>query len=382
MGIRVALKRLCFAAVLVVLVLVMSEIGYSQDCLDCHSAHGPINYYEGYACENCHSAPRHDFGNFTIPTFHDASGLICNKCHTMHASQDGDLPTMPDEPSGTPEGPNPHLLYKANVTDLCLVCHQAPMNGTGAPIVMTLDGQTGETAGYPKISGGDFFHPADSEDKGHNPYGEPGNASLLIPEDPELHLTPPGGTALDKFTCISCHDPHAGTATDPGSESPASAYRQLLRKPGDGTGSDIIVTGIEAHPGTDEGSGSGTNVARYYSNFSIWCGTCHSNPDGAGTGFHGSSKSDPDVGDGFNWLRHPTDSDLGSAIASNYGLVYDWEYPVEDTNQNGTVELTDEVFCLSCHRAHGTLYYDTTRWDNTQPSGIGTGCNKCHAAGS
>ena len=253
---------------------------------------------------------------------------------------------------------------------------------------MTLDGQTGETAGYPKVPGGDFFHPASigSEDKGHNPYGEPGNISLNIRRDPELGLTPPGGIALDEFTCISCHDPHAGTATDPGSESPASAYRQLLRKPGAGTGPDIIVIGIEAHPGSDEGKTADKgdiNAPMYHSGFSTWCGTCHS-PDNQvpGAGFHGSSKGDPDVGDGFNWVRHPTDFGLGSAIASNYGAEYDWRYPVEDTNQNGTVELTDEVFCLSCHRAHGTPYSDSTRGDTSQPSGVGTGCNKCHAAGS
>jgi len=302
----------------------------------------------------------------------------------MHASEDGELPTMPDDSGGTPEDPNPHLLYKANVTDLCLVCHMAPMNGTGAPIVMTLDG-----TGYPNISGGDFYYSATSSGssspaKGHNPYYDAGGdtSSAVISVDGALGLTPPGGTILSEFTCISCHDPHSGTATEASSESPASAYRQLLRKPGDGTGSDIIVTGVESHPGSDEGGQfkGNTNLPRYYSNFSIWCGACHSNPDDEGTGFHGSVVTDPDVGDDIDWLRHPSDHDLDT-LASNYTSTYDWRYPVEDTDQDEAVGSTDEVFCLSCHRVHGTPYNNITRWDNTQPSGAGTGCNKCHAKG-
>jgi hypothetical protein len=39
------------------------------------------------------------------------------------------------------------------------------------------------------------------------------------------------------------------------------------------------------------------------------------------------------------------------------------------------------VFCLSCHRSHGTPHLNSARWGNTQPGGEGTGCNKCHAKG-
>jgi len=313
-------------------------------------------------CGICHGP------GFAMPTFHDADHLICNKCHTMHASEDGVLPTMPGD-SDPMAGPNPHLLYKAEVTDLCLVCHGGDLNSTGAPIVLTVDGTMGGV-NYPRLPGGDFYYPKNDSHNGHSPGG------TVIGSDSILTQSPGGVFSSADEICTSCHDPHGG--------SPANDYRLLKLKPGDWTGADLEVTGLEAHPGSDEGSSGGSQpghsisntIPGYYSGFSAWCGACHGV-------FHGSELTDPDVGNNTDWLRHPTDRILDTEIAGNYSptSTYDWEYPIEDVNSNEIVDSTDEVFCLSCHRAHGTPYSNSTRWYNDAPSGSGTGCSKCHAKG-
>ena len=319
-------------------------------------------------CGTCHGAP-----GFTMPTFHTAENLICAKCHTMHYSEDGTIPA--DAEIG---GPFKSLLLKASSTDVCLLCHQGPLNDSGAPIVLTLDGTMGG-ANYPRLPGGDFYYSQTDQRNGHNPGGS------VILSDTILTQSPGGTFAPADETCTSCHDPHGG--------SPANDYRLLKKIPAGWTGGELIVTGLEAHPGSDEGGEGGTApgqhtisniIPGYYSGFSAWCGSCHSNPDGAGSGFHGSTKSDADVsGDGVNWFRHPTDLELGDEIAGNYSSTndYDWEHPIEDVDASETVDSTDEVFCLSCHRVHGTPYFNSTRWDGSEPAGAGVSCNKCHAKG-
>jgi len=168
------------------------------------------------------------------------------------------------------------------------------------------------------------------------------------------------GTA-ESYDCDACHDVHGG-----------------FPKPTFHTADKLICARchtmhyVENHVGEDEQE---TNAPKYYSGFSAWCAACHG-------GFHGSEVTDPDVGDNTHWTRHPTDRSLGVEIADNYGSSYDWRYPIEDIDANGVVGATDEIFCLSCHRSHGTPYLNSTRGDTMQPSGAGTGCNKCHAKGS
>jgi len=351
-------KRVWFGLISVGLLLAVSNTGYTQECTDCHGAHGGLFLYQGTDCSACHSAHHHDFsGSFVIPSFHNADGLICNKCHTMHASEDGELPTMPGD-AGPMLGPNPHLLYKAEVTDLCLVCHAGELNSTGAPIVLAPDEASMGTT-HPLLPGGDFFYTQGAAEKsnGHDPGG------TIIGVD-NTFTNSPGGTFLSaNETCISCHDPHGG--------SPANDYRLLKLKPGDWTGADLIVVGVEGHPGTDEEG----NPPGYGSGFAVWCGACHGD-------FHNPTT-------GGSWLKHPTDTALGFGgnitVPANYGATYQWTHPVEWPG--GTFDnLTAEVFCLSCHRAHATAYSNSTRWDNTEPSGVdgdgdGAGCNKCHEKG-
>ena len=327
--------------------------------------------FQGH-CNVCHGP-----GDQSKLSFHTAEKLVCGKCHTMHYSEDGTIPAGAD--TGGPFG---SLLLKASTTDLCLVCHQAPLNSTGAPIVMTTDGSMGTSV--PNLPGGDYYYSKNDDGMGHNPGGTIGYDSMPIPPGDGR-----GGGAFSSAdeSCVSCHEPHGG--------SPANSYRLLRKRPKGWTGPDIIVVaGYESHPGSDEGTPVTTKAPgpKYFyppngstSGFAYWCGACHSNPDNSvdGTGFHGSAKNDSDVGDDLDWVRHPSDRALGSVMASNYTAAssYDWQYPVSVVDVDGTVDSDSQVFCLSCHRAHATEHANSTRWDNGNPSGYGMGCNKCHDKG-
>ncbi len=293
-----------------------------------------------------------------VAAFHDSSSLICNKCHTMHYSEAG---AIPSKANGAPVdadagGPFKRLIYKAAIADLCLTCHSE--GDGGAPAVSNPGG-----ALTVKKPGGNFYYsksgnPSYGEKYGHNPGG-------ILGTDSTLSQAPGGTFTASSETCISCHDPH-GDVPD------INSYRNLLYKPGNWTGADLVITAIENSLGGNE---SATNKPQYLGGMSSWCGGCH-------TGFQGSEVTDPNVGDGVHWIRHPDDRALGAEMAGHYGTAYDWQYPIQDLNFNWTVESTDQVFCLSCHRAHATEYPNSARWNNTQPSGAGTGCNKCHAKGS
>ena len=130
--------------------------------------------------------------------------------------------------------------------------------------------------------------------------------------------------------------------------------------------------------------------------FGQWCGACHSNPDDGGTGFHGSAKTDTDVGTGAttgDWIRHPTAKKLLAEMATNYGTVYDPTVPLEvtaasaltSTNSSAITLLdlanTSQASCLSCHKAHASANTDATRWNMSLPSGVNAKCNKCHGIG-
>ncbi|MDR7468453.1 MAG: cytochrome c3 family protein [Armatimonadota bacterium] len=309
-------------------------------------------------------------------TYHTGATLVCSSCHTMHYSEGGQPP-----PGADPGGPFPKLLLKRNETDLCLTCHGG---GTAAPNVMG--------GNWP---GGQFPATAAAEGRGHNPTGTVDNQSTQIPLDSTLGLTPPGSTrgALTEFTCGTCHDPHGFSDYDTGNAA-VFTYR-LLRKTIKGPGgatidvSNTIQSTFRDEQDSEVESATNHNVYRSApeigdktKGFSQWCASCHSD-------FHG-----PALG-----FRHPTADQLGK-LYENYTLAnpadgyaggtYHFKYPVETTQgvlattttqwpiTSGT---TERVFCLSCHRAHGSAYSNAGRWDFSVKSGAGTGCNKCHGKG-
>jgi len=308
--------------------------------------------------------------------FHDVAHLQCNKCHTMHYSEGGGIPTIGsgfgwDAEAG---GPFPHLLLKKNITDLCLACHDAP---TISPDVFNASIET---------PGGDFKHSGTNGDetKGHNPGGAPGNVSLSIPLDSVLGLTPPGGAVLTRWTCVECHYAH-------GSTDGAFMFRNVLKF---GLTSSNFVAGDNEE--CDIWDGSSANIAQSSTNHNVyktsiignksigfgrWCAVCHGD-------YHGAARSDSKVGDGADWWSHPTATALPASYLSNYYGTSNYTYPLETANSSASITAewaqsqgNEGVTCLTCHKAHASEYANATRWDNATASGSGTGCNKCHNKG-
>lgn len=336
----------------------------------------------------------------SVMAFHDAAKLQCNKCHTMHYSENGGDPIMPitsGELDLTEGGPNKHLLYYESITDLCLACHSGP---TGAVVdsetAWSVWGRTtpGDTPG------GDFDNSTGAvgaTGKGHNPYytGTDIESEVIDPDEVTgKELTPPGNSsqALAKWTCTSCHSPHGG-------ENECVPYRNLRKmvNRGDGTATyDVDVSGTIGSGNGDEAALStayGSSNHNVYRNgaetsqatkFGAWCGACH------GT-FHGDeTNTDIQDTDG-DWIRHPTAYDIGgigSPMAGNYGAAYDPDVPLVagpgdswTTGSGNTVDGNEDVFCLSCHQTHATANANIMRWTSDEGPGDNARCNKCHKKG-
>jgi len=53
--------------------------------------------------------------------------------------------------------------------------------------------------------------------------------------------------------------------------------------------------------------------------------------------------------------------------------------PAWDFSQASVVSGQNNVFCLSCHRAHGSEYAFGLAWPPNTPYGTGpNGCDQCH----
>ncbi len=112
----------------------------------------------------------------------------------------------------------------------------------------------------------------------------------------------------------------------------------------------------------------------------------------AGCGCHGDfhALKDPGgVGTSSPWLKHPVDVALPSGGEYAPYTTYNTDAPVSRPDLSGyagpssvVTPGTDQVMCVSCHRAHGSDQPDMLRWDyDTIISGGGannSGCFICH----
>jgi len=217
------------------------------------------------------------------------------------------------------------------------------------------------------------------------------------------NATAPGGTfSSASLACNSCHDPHGkyrrlsdGTiATDgapiigngsydtsvvPAAEQAVGAYRLLA-----GAGySKAPFTGVPAaktpstynrtEAATQTRTAYGVSAAGGHSTWGNWCGACHGEMHSVG-----------------NYV-HPVDQGLGATIAGLYNTYVKsgdmsgtsansfnslapfatntGDYTVlaglakNDGSQLGGPASTDQVNCMSCHRAHATGFPEMLRWN-------------------
>jgi len=262
--------------------------------------------------------------------WHLAGALACTDCHTMHNAKNGQ--PMRYDLSPTPAS---LLLRAENATALCLACHRDSATSQAPSVSSPSNGDP---------PGGGF--PADLSDPSHRAHAL-GPATVM----------PPDGDTAVVMTCVTCHDPHGNLA-----------YRNLRAGP---SGARATPAPVVAQTVTADGTNAAqvyvrSNV-RYVSGMSQWCMDCH-------VGLLASHSSTSDL------PPHPWDRLVFGATSADWsawsGTVAN-RVPVQNALGRAAPDDGDQVFCLSCHKAHGSpnpaalLYADGAVMSST--------CLQCHA---
>lgn len=323
-------------------------------------------------------------GSLEAP-YHYGETLLCSDCHTMHFSQShgyaGGIVSATPQPAGDwlpAEGPNTSLL-KSSAGVLCLACHDGQ---TFAPDVVGSD-----TGGLTQRSAGFFESASTPSYRGHN-------LDPTLVSDPNTlcdrcHFE--GSMATASVTCTDCHAHHGNGgyrnlqwASWPGAEPPIKAFI----RPGS-TGPARYEAANIAYPAPVAGDGSYREVT----NICIDCHHSFFSPyytDASAFGAPSADGKSP-------YHRHPgTNSEWGAYYPiGRTGANTDPVAWVDGTGPGFTiprlrfivqgasdfagatvVSQTNEVFCLSCHKAHGSENAFATTWNYGQVNPAG--CRQCH----
>jgi hypothetical protein len=354
--------------------------------------------------------------------FHSGGVAECEGCHSMHNSYEGssNVTGIPQYQSG------PYLLKAQDQSGTCLNCHQADDTVPTGYHVSTAGVTSGSDTPVEMTPGGDFswlkvnircevrphqmcFDIGGLNDRhGHNiiavDYG--------YTQD-NLLTTAPGGTyPAANLACSSCHDPHGryrrfadgsisttglptfGSGSYTSSSAPIAGvsavgvYRLLAGEgyqPKSLSGSYAFSNAPPAAVAPSSYNGVNTTIdgtfdrVAYGSNMSEWCANCHS-------AMHIDTYTS-----GTKGLVHPAGNGakFTAAVANNYaayvssgimtgsGVGYSSVAPFEtgngqtiagytslkafQTNPNAPT-TSNNVFCLSCHRAHASAFDSATRF--------------------
>jgi hypothetical protein len=301
--------------------------------------------------------------------FHDGGVAHCDGCHSMHNS--------PENPvTGTP---NNQLLKGSDGSSSCLNCHA----GSGGEHVLSTDATNWSP-------GGDFFWLTQSytnSDGSGSVTSDPDNMGHnVIASDFGLtvdgtNTQAPGGTYPSSvLSCASCHNPHGqvdgGTAAGklpisvsgsygdiPVAGTIAGAYRLLG---GGADGSGLAAQPIAATAGFGE-----TDISHpaYGEGMGEWCASCHGDyindnhkhPSGNGEFLNGEATV---------YNAYVATGDFTGTSADSFTALVQFERQETDkavllAGVTSTVgpDSTDNVMCLTCHRAHASAFNNITRWD-------------------
>jgi predicted CXXCH cytochrome family protein len=283
-------------------------------------------------------------GSAEMP-YHNGSTLLCSDCHDLALSA-----------AGHAAGAQTRAHLKTDdLNALCLSCHDGIR---GVPDVMgpDINGLTERSAGW--------FQPEGA-----------GN---------------PRGHSLDlDHTCVTCHDPHGNGQPRNlrlQSEQDSETRLGLFTREG--------VTGIARYE--RENVAYGTLDSPALREVSALCLDCHSGLGGQKTqrtGEHGGFLLHPSYDSredapnqiaqgGADYTTNPIYWDQGTGPEFlRLGRVPFVTTGAEDFTAAAAVEAgRNGVFCLSCHKAHGSEHPFALRWGQAGSDGV-TGCNECHAKG-
>ncbi len=311
--------------------------------------------------------------------FHSVGSLVCSDCHVMHYSETH-LPSGAPGPDPllAPGGPFPYLL-KNSQGQLCLACHDGRLD--------IPDVRGAHTGAYVRAAGqlnvqGDG---AATEGTGHT------LGSTAAP--PGGQWTNPG------LQCRHCHATHGN-----------AQYRNLLPNPGTATGKYVTYLSGPNYSGTAAIQQLATApMAAHYATSNIlyrrsvagttdhglseWCSGCHGDFHGAGGAPNMGGSASGDAGTS-PWLRHPTrDVTMAEATTDKHVSATHWfsalasRVPV--VSPSGTIPgaaatSDNEVFCGSCHKAHGSaarkglILDDETTTAPEDGSLLRHTCQQCH----
>ena len=338
--------------------------------------------------------------------FHSGGVAECGGCHTMHT-----------QPAG-----GKFLLVGTDQSSTCLSCHEhAGDTGPSSYHISTADADMGPgLSPLQRTPGGDFgwlkktynwtvrgtASTEAGDSHGHN----------IVAVDKgytadATNTTSPGGSFVAaNLQCNSCHDPHGkfrrdstgaivttgapiigngsyATSAVPAAGQAVGAYRLL---PGAGytnsTGTNVFTGSPAAVAPSTYNQTEATNQVRVAygakstagsATWGQWCSSCHAD-------MHTSSGK----------LVHPVDQNLGSTISGLYNSYVKSgdltgtsataylslvpfaqgaaasDFASLKANANNTLATsagpasTDQVMCLSCHRAHASGFPEMLRWNN------------------
>ncbi len=347
----------------------------------------------------------------------------CSACHTMHNSQ-GNSPMRYDN-SVTPL---PQLLRGD-----CYGCHAQGTANALVSVGIDVIPQVYHNDPAVDLAGGNFAYingdkgSGAADSKGHNINGLRGMTS-----DGTLYA-PPGGIPFsnhdngfnintDILTCAGtngCHGnrydqdptPYDGiTGAHHDNLNGAIDYAVLGaadKEPGHGY---RFLLGVNGYEDTDwQYTSSPTDHNEYFgratpveydsgcaidchgiggvrppnNTMAEYCSTCHGN-------FHTLSGVTENVTATSPFIRHPSDLSIPNSGEFTAYTSYQVNTPVArltvPAGSSSNVTLgSDAVFCLSCHKAHGSDYPDMLKWDyatmqvGNGGAATGTGCFACHS---
>jgi len=330
--------------------------------------------------------------------FHSGGVAECGGCHSMHS----------------PKAGGSFLLINSDQSSTCLSCH------SGATLssyhVLTYPAPATGAAPVNRTPGGDFAwlyknYSFTVRNSTTNELGQTHGHNIValdfgIAADTDFPTAPGGTFPSAQLACNSCHDPHGkyrrlggdttytiattgapiigsgsyATSAVPTATQAVGVYRLLQG----GAAGSVTYPGVPAAsaPSTYNQTEAANQVRVAYgttatgggkTTWGQWCAACH-------TGMHSTG----------NYV-HPVDQSLTSSIATIYGTYVSsgimtgtpatsylslvpfmentGDYATLKThasNTNGYLNgpgSSDQVACLSCHRAHASGFPDMMRWN-------------------